>query len=257
MKAFAVLAAFSVAACTAPAPLPASPAAIRFTDVPPYEATAVDCTTPPATPTLCDLVTAHDVVATARILSAEVSWDPAAVSIGGVEESVDPDTCLSLDPAVRLLVAIVDVHAGVIDAADDGDEVEVFIGAKHVSTWTQQLTTLFPSPALRFNDGADRFVVGEHIVLAAFDVGSGVSVWTVLPSVDAADVLTFPPSPCNQPGFIGTGMTTEAFFSAAAACPAATAASTALRASWDLSDAPRQGRLTSWRDAKCYLAGGA
>jgi len=255
MKPFALFAllAASVGACTAPepTPLPASPDQTRFTSVPGYRAPVVDCAAPPTTPTLCDWVTAHDVVATARILSAEVSWDPAAVSIGGVEEAVDPTTCLSLDPALHLRVAIVDVHAGAIDDA----EVDVFIGAKHVSQWSQTLTTLFPSPTLRFNDNGDRFVVGQYIALAGFDVGSGVSIWTALPAVDD-DVLTFPPSPCNQPGFIGTGMTTESFFNAAAACPAATDASTALRAAWDANNAPRQGRLTSWRDAKCYLAGG-
>lgn len=251
----ALLFALSVGACTSsePTPLPAGPGAGRWAGVPSYVTPAANCETPPATPTLCDHVTAHDVVATARILSAEVGWDPAAKSVGGVEEPVDPATCLSLDPAVRLRVAIIDVHSGSLD----DEQVDVFIGAKHPTQWAQRLTSLFPSPSFRWNDNAERFQVGSDIVLTGFDVGSGVSIWTALPSVDDDDVLTFPPVPCNQPGFIGTGMTTAAFFAAAAACPAPTEASRALRAAWDVGNAPQQGRLTTWRDAKCFVAGGS
>ena len=255
MKPAPLLLAVFVGACTSsgPTPLPSGPAAARWAGVPTWRTPAANCEAPPITPTLCDWVTAHDVVATARILSAEVSWDPAAKSVGGVEEPVDPETCLSLDPAVHLRVAIVDVHSGSLD----DDEVDVFIGAKPTTQWAQRLTSLFPTPAFRWSDNADRFEVGKDIVLTGFDVGSGVSIWTALPSVDQNDVLTFPPAPCNQPGFIGTGMSTASFFAAAAACPAPTEASRALRAAWDVGNAPQQGRLTTWRDAKCYVAGGS
>ena len=232
----------------APTPLPSVPGASTFATVPTYAPPT--CTTPP--PTLCDWVNAHDVVATARILSAEASWQPAAVNVGGVQEFVDPDTCLSLEPALHLRVKIIAVHAG----DDVGGDLDVYIGAKHPLLWNQRVTTLYPNTPLRFSDAVERFQAGNDLVLTAFDVGSGYSVWTALPSVDADNVLTFPAA-CDGSAFAATGMTATTFFAAAAACDAPTAEAVSLRAAWDAQNAPQQGRLTSWRAAQCYLRGGS
>lgn len=250
MKPVSVVVCCVVVGCgaQAPTPLPSGPATSTFAVVPRYKPPT--CTTPK--PAVCDWVNAHDVVATARILSAEVSWDPAAVNVGGVQEFVEPDTCLSLDAALHLRVKILAVHAG----DDVSGDVDVFIGAKHPPLWSQRVTTQYPSEALRFSDSVERFKVGNDIVLTAFDVGDAFSIWTALPTVDADNLLTFPAA-CDGSAFGGTGMTTSIFFAAAAACEAPTEASLSLRAAWDAENAPQQGRLTSWRAAQCYLAGGS
>ncbi|HEY1097767.1 MAG TPA: hypothetical protein VGF99_02520 [Myxococcota bacterium] len=254
---FVLVAGLFVAACGGGGEAPGEPATDASTAtwavVPPY-APLPTCAGQ-TTPGVCDWAQAHDVIAQARILDVVVSWDPAAHAAGGVQERVDPATCLALDPALRLRVRIVDVITGDVDS---GTEHDVYVGADHVALFNELPTTRYPQTALRWRDPQERFAVGSDIVLAGFDVGGDAfSIWTAAPGVvdDGADtdVLDFP-IPCSPEPFLGDGVTVDAFFAEVRACGEQSEASKALRRRWDV-NAPRTGSLTPWRAARCHLAG--
>lgn len=239
-------------ATPSPAPVPEPPAnEDRWASVPQERVGDVECPDEPVpTPSFCDWVTAHDVVARVRIVTSEASYAPAAAALaGGGQEIVDAAECAAMDPALRLRVEFLETYVG-----DAPAEADVFVGANQTSAWTVLLTSEYPDESLAWEDAAERFQEGTDVILPLFVVEGGYSMWTTIPVVDEAGVLTFPEPACpGQLPFEGDGISDAEFAALAQDCPASTDEAAALRAEWDASNAPRDGAYTTWAAALCYV----